>query len=587
MRSRRNSKHDLRNLWQVFGPIRTWTFWTLAAAVALPGLAQQTPDVDAGRTEVPPAREFRLPPRVGIFRDMPLSLEQALAMALANNRNVNISRIDQDLSGYASAAAIGVYDPTFGTAASFTKNVVPIASAIGGGTNGAVTNKNSILDPQFNGALPWGATYQADFNNQRTWTSNTFTTLNPTYPTSLNLSYTQPLWRNLLYDANRNSIEVAKKNKQLTDEQFRQQLMQTITQAEQAYWNLVFAYDNLQIQLEAVELGRDQDASNRRQESEGVLAPIDVVAAQTQLATFELNAYSAQEALTVAENALKTLILGDRADQMWSTAFIPTTAVNLVPPIIPLDDAVAEALRRRPEMQQLQLNSEINTANQRLSKEQLKPQINVTVTHTNAGLSGAQLSNGGSSFFSGNTATTERINELSALAGLEPLPVVTPTGGGVPGLLVGSYGQSLGNLFRGNFPTTTVGLQISLPLRNRTAKANLQSAIAQGRRIDNQRMQTEVTIEADVRNAMQAMVSAQARLESARVFRASAEAQYESEQRQFRAGTSTLFLVQQRQTEMVTARSQESRAEADLSIAIAGFQLATGNILNTRNIEVQ
>ena len=473
------------------------------------------------------------------------------------------------------------------SAPSFTKNVVPVASAIGGATNGAVTNRNSVLDPQFNGALPWGATYQADFNNQRTWTSNTFTTLNPTYPTSLNLSYTQPLWRNLLYDANRNSIEVAKKNQQLSDEQFRQQLMQTITQAEQAYWNLVFAYDNLQIQLEAVELGREQDASNRRQESEGVLAPIDVVAAQTQLATFELNAYSAQEALTVAENALKTLILGDRGDQMWSTAFIPTTAVNLVPPIVPLDDAVAEALRRRPEMQQLRLNSDINAANQRLSKESLKPQINFTVTHTNAGLSGVQLSNGGSSFFSGNTATTERINELSALAGLEPLPVVTSTGSSVPGLLVGNYGQSLGNLFKGSFPTTTVGLQISLPLRNRTAKANLETAIAQGRRIENQRQQTEVTIEADVRNSMQAIVSAQARLESARVFRASAEAQYESEQRQFRAGTSTLFLVQQRQTEMVNARSQESRAEADLSIAIASFELATGDILNTRNIEVR
>ncbi len=345
----------------------------------------------------------------------------------------------------------------------------------------------------------------------------------------------------------------------------------------------MFAYDNLQIQLEAVQLGREQDASNRRQESEGVLAPIDVVAAQAQLATFELNAYSAQEALTVAENALKTLILGDRGDQMWSTAFIPTTAVNLVPPIVPLDDAVAEALRQRSEMQQLRINNEINAANQRLSKESLKPQINVTVTHTNAGLSGTQLSR--SSPFS-NTATTDRLNELSVLAGLEPLPPA-PTGSGVPGLLVGNYGQSLGNLFKGSFPTTTVGLQISLPLRNRTAKANLETAIAQGRRIENQRQQTEVTIEADVRNSMQAIVSAQARLESARVFRASAEAQYESEQRQFRAGTSTLFLVQQRQTEMVTARSQESRAEADLSIAIASFELSTGNILNIRNIEVR
>jgi len=123
--------------------------------------------------------------------------------------------------------------------------------------------------------------------------------------------------------------------------------------------------------------------------------------------------------------------------------------------------------------------------------------------------------------------------------------------------------------------------------RNRAAEANLSTAIAQGRRIQNQREQVAQTIEADVRSAMQLMQSAELRLEAARIQRESAEEQYNSEQRQFRAGTSTLFLVQQRQTTMISARSQERRAESDLGEAVSAYELATGSILRQHNINLQ
>ncbi len=547
----------------------------------------------AQSTQVPPRREFRLPPRIGILTEMTLSLEDALAMALSNNRDVDLSRITQSEASYAIDSAAGVYDPRWGGTFSFQRNVQPVASSLGGAVNGAVTNKNTTYDPQFSGALPFlGSSYQADLSSQRTSTNNSFTQLNPTYPTALNLSFTQPLWRNFRYDNNRRNLEVAKRNQALTDEQFRQRVMQTVTSAEQAYWNLTFAYNNLQIQMEAVQLGQDQDESNRRQEREGLLAPIDVVAAQRQLATFEVNALSAQEALTTAENALKVLILGDRGDPMWSTAIIPSTPVNVSPPIVPLADAINQALRRRPELAQLQISRDVNNANLRYAEEQTKPQMDLVVTHTNAGLAGAQLmsASGGNPFTSSLAGLTNRLNELSVIAGLQPLPSSgggTSTGSTLPGQLIGSYGQSLNNLFSGHFPTTQVQLRIQLPLKNRTAEANVRTAVAEGRRIESQRAQTEQAIEASVRNAMQSIESARARLDSARVARQSAEQQYESEQRQFRAGTSTLFLVQQRQTDMVTARSQERRSEADLGVAIASFELATGGILDAHDINIR
>jgi len=262
--------------------------------------------------------------------------------------------------------------------------------------------------------------------------------------------------------------------------------------------------------------------------------------------------------------------------------------VNVSPPITPLIDAVREGLANRPELAQIQINGEINATDNKFYREQTKPQVDLVATHTNAGLAGIQLPAGPNPFTAGLASLSDRINDLSLLAGLQPLP---STGGGttagLPPLLVGSYGQSVSNIFNNNFPTTQVQLRMSLPLRNRTAEANLNNSLAETRRIRNQRQQTEQSIEAGVRNAMQSVESAKARLASSRVARQSAEEQYQSEQRQFRAGTSTLFLVQQRQTDMITARSQERRAESDLGKAIATFELATGTILQTNNIQLK
>jgi outer membrane protein TolC len=538
---------------------------------------------------IPPPRAFTLPPRVGIAGERPLTLQEVLAMALANNRDIDIARIDQQRAGYNVIAALGVYDPRVGGVGSFQKNVSPVSSALGGSSTGAVVNKNFTLDPQLSGAVQaFGSSYAMDLSSQRTTTNNSFATLNPQFPSALTFSYTQPLWRGLRYDDNRRRIDVAKKNQSLTDAQFRQRVMDVVTRAEQAYWDLSFAYNNLAVQLEAVQIAWDQDGSNRRQQAQGLLAAIDIVAGQRQMATFEQAAFAAQEVLTAAENGLKAMILAERDDPLWSLAIVPSTPVNVSTPVVPLREAIAEALASRPELAQLRITREINQADNKLLLEQVKPQIDAVLTHSNAGLAGTQLAAAPNPFTSGLTSLSDRINELSLKAGLLPLPSSGGGAtGGVPPLLVGGYGTSLGNLFSGNFPTTQVQVRISLPLHNRTAQANLASNVAEARRIRDQQQQAELSIEATVRNTMQSVESAKARLASATVARATAEAQHESEQRQFRAGTSTLFLVQQRQTDMIAARSQERRAQADLGKAIAAFNLAASRTLDQRNIDLR
>jgi HAE1 family hydrophobic/amphiphilic exporter-1 len=172
---------------------------------------------------------------------------------------------------------------------------------------------------------------------------------------------------------------------------------------------------------------------------------------------------------------------------------------------------------------------------------------------------------------------------LSVLAGLPPLNsnLFAST---IPPNLIGGPGQAWSNIGAGTFPTVQVGVQFSLPLRNRTAEANSAVAAAEGKRLHALRDQIEMLIEADVRNSLQTAQSAQARYAASILARESSEEQYASEQRQFQAGASTVFLVLQRQTDLIVARTREVRAKADLAVAAANLDRATAQTLDTLKI---
>ncbi|MBX5477628.1 MAG: TolC family protein [Pyrinomonas methylaliphatogenes] len=536
-----------------------------------------------------PLRPLPPPERVGVdVRDpLPLTLRDAIAMALRNNNDIDGSRINVEIAEYALRAARGAYDPVLAMEHYFERRTTPTSSTIGGGANGILTQTDTTGSFTLNGLSPFGGgSYEFTFNSSRLTTNNQFATLNPQYPSVFTFTYTQPLWRGFRFDNNRRQIEIAKRNLSLSDAQFRQRVIDVITQVEQAYWDLVFALRNLQVQIDALKQARTQVESNERLVEKGVLAPIDIVAAQTQVATFEQNVYAAQESVTRAENSLKTLILRDRLSPLWSRAITPITPVDLNPPTISLEQAVADALKNRPEIAQLQASAEINEIDVRYYRDQTKPQIDLVGTYTSNGLAGARVPTVQSPRGTSPELIT-RVNDISALLGLPPLQVSsTGTTSTINPSLVGGYFTSLAHLLGQDYPTYHVGVRISLPLRNRTAEANLGRALAQGRVISRQRAQLEQTIESDVRNALQALRSAQARLTAAAAARRSAELQYESEQRQLRAGTTTVFLVLQRQTDLVAARGRELQAQIDLNKAIAEFQRATGITLSAHNVSI-
>jgi outer membrane protein TolC len=544
-----------------------------------------TPAADAPAPKNVPSSE-----RVGVNNDdqTPLTLEDAIRLALENNNDIEIARSDVKTSELDLTAARGAYVPEVYSESYFRRSTTPVASSLGGGADGTLTETSLSTNFGLRGKVPFqGGTFSSNYSSSRTTTNNLFSSINPQYPSAFSVQYEQPLLRGRSFDNERRQIEVAKKNLALTDSQFRQRIIDVIAQIEIAYWDLVYAQRNLQVQLDGLKLANAQVESNERQVAEGVLAPSDVLEAKTQVAAVRQNVHLAQQAVTEAENNLKNLILPDRKSPMWSNPIVPVTPTALEAPKTDLESSLVTALANRPEIQQLDVAAEINEIDQRYFRDQKKPQIDLVGAYSSNGLAGTlSQSTGANPLISGLNPLISRVNELSALNDLPPVEFPTGTGSSIPENLNGGFGRSLSNLLGQKYPTYQVGVRISLPLKNKVAEANLGKTLVQENRIQSQREKTELLIETEVRNALQAVRSQEERLKAAVDARKSAEQLYESEQRKFQSGTSTTFLVLQRQTELITARGREVQAQTDLNKAITRYERAVGTTMETAGVSL-
>ena len=526
--------------------------------------------------------------RVGVDmnKQRPLSLRDALSMALDNNKDIEVARENVRIAEFDLLGAQGVYDPRLTTAAFYERAKNPISSFLSGGQDGSTVQSDYTGSARLEGQSPLlGGNYRFEFSSVRLTTNNQFTALNPQFPTALTFSYTQPLVRGLKIDNNRRLIEIARKNLSVSDAEFRQRAIDTITNVQRAYWDLVFGLRSLQVQRDAVDVARTQLKHNKRLVQEGQLAPIDVVASEAQISTYEQNVFAALEEVSRSENNLKNLIAENQNATIWSESLVPTDPIDLVVPEVSLPEALKTAMENRPELQQSNMLREINQIDQRYFKDQTKPAVDLVGTYGITGLAGSISSNIVNPFTQSNLLLRQRVDELSELALLDPLPVIPPQTFS-PDLL-GGFGQSIQNLMANRYSNFKLGVQISLPLRNRTAEANLGRSLVEGERISTQREQLEQTIQVDVRNALQSMRSSEARLRAAIATREANEQQFASEQRKLDAGQSTVFLVLERQTSLTEARALELKAQTDLNKAIADLQRATGNALRVNSIVVR
>ena len=527
--------------------------------------------------------------RVGVdgSKQVRMTLRDTILMALENNRDIEIERLNVQLTGFDLRASQGVYDPTLTGSFFYDRKNVPIANPLAGGANGGLLTDNVTGSATLSQRImEQGGLLQANYSNDRSTTQNVFNALNPQFTSTLNLTYLQPLLKNRTTDQGRRQIRLARKRLDLSDSQFRQRAIEIIAQVQRAYWDLVFARRDREIKRESVELARTQLEHNERLVEVGTLAPSDIISARVELERRNDEAASAIDAIQRTENALKSLLLQPGSTELWQSELIPVEMPEIETGVVmPLADALRLALQNRPELEQFRIRGELNKIDEAYYRDQTKPQVDFFVTYGTIGLAGAQRTEA-NFFTASNALLTSRVNQLSVLSGLTPLPVNTG-GGALPAFLVGGNGQSVWNMFKNDFRTWRVGLNINLPLRNRTAEAQLGRSLAEGRQLDMQRQRTLQGVEVEVRNALQGVVTAKSRVEAARNSRINAELQYQSEVRKFDAGQSTSFFVLDRQNALSASRGRELRALTDYTKSVAELQRVMSTTLASNNVEVK
>lgn len=535
--------------------------------VVLPDDLKNVPDVAPNYK----SRDLNLPDlgRVGVdvTRERPLTLAEALRMALDNNKDIEVARKTSSMAEFDLKAARGVYEPKLSGQTYYERATAPNVSIFS--NNPKTTQGTAVANAGLTGFVPkFGTVLTGTFNNSRVTTDNPISILSPQYLSSLSFSVTQPLLRGRRFDAQRRGIEIAKRNLELTDTQFLSHTIDTVSNVEKAYWDLIFALRNLQVQRDGVTIAKAQLEHNKRLVNEGQLAPIDIVAAETQVATFEQAVYDALNAVNISENLLKNLIAPTRTDAIWGEAIVPIESVEQKVPDTTLTDALDSAMKNRPELAVSNTQLAINKIDQRYYKELKKPQIDLVASYSSSGVGGSRNSN-----FSTSFPTACNVDPTGPACAQQQANLALLTGNPFRGI------------FTNRYPTYRVGLNFNLPLfGDKTNGALLGKAKVDAERLEVQREQIEQGIQVEVRNAMQAVRSGEARLRAAAIARENSQKQYESEQRKLDEGQSDVYRVLERQTALIAAKSIELKARTDLNKAIVDFERATGNSLKANDI---
>jgi outer membrane protein len=530
MRSRMRGPHALL-LAVLLVPGATAT----AQEPAAPSPAQQptpTPAEQAAAAAQPPAEPAR--------PELQLSLDEAVKRALENNVDIAVDRYNPELSAQGVRAAEGYYDPflfsTLNHASSDTKGT----TSISGGT--VVTSKQDVWN--FGVALPiqTGANFSVSFNNNKRESNSNLTSYNPLLNSNLNLSLTQPLLKNFLTDSPRTQLKLTKKNREITDVQFRQTVINTVATVKIAYWEFVYSIDNLGAAQKSLDLAKKLLEENEIRVKVGTMAPLDVVSAQSEVAGREQGLIVAENALANAQDQLKRYIFPENDPAMWSTRIVPTDHPSAEPMPVDIEAAVRNALENRTDMIAARKSLEKDDLSLRLARNQLLPQVDLNASYGAAGAGG-----------------TELIREPSF-------------GGDVVDTVPGGYSDALSQVFGRDYPTWSVGVYLTYAIPNRSLKASAAAArITKEQNLASYR-RLELQVAQEVRTAARGVESGFRNVTAATASRILYAQRLDAEQKKFQAGMSTNFLVTQAQRDLATAEVTELRAIADYRESIINFQ---------------
>jgi outer membrane protein TolC len=421
-------------------------------------------------------------------------------------------------------------------------------------------------------AFSWGTNLNVSFNNTRTTTNSFFQGLSPQIVSNFRATFTQHLLQGFGFAPNTRFIRIAKNNRELSDVAFRLQIITTVDQIENMYWDLVYAYENLRVRQESLTFSEKTLSDTKKQVEIGSLAPIETVRAQSTVA-------ADQQALTVAKTnlQLEQLLMKNALSRtlhdptLAGAEVIPTSTMELPESeqIQPTEDLVNEALRHRAELveSRIQLNSQ--EISNKAVRSALLPTVDLFAYYGGAGLGGTQNP--------GNECVNSPVPQFGCAGGAgNPDTIFPPT----------SIGTTLNQLVNSSSPDKGLGLQVNIPLRNRAAEAVQIRSELEYRQAQMALQQTENRISIEVRNAQFGVEQNRASVASAQATVDFAKQSLDAEQKKYQFGTSTTTGVLQTQSALATAESTLLSATAAYEKARLELDRATGQLLDHANISI-
>ena len=420
----------------------------------------------------------------------------------------------------------------------------------------------------------WGTNVSVGFNNSRVTSNSGFQSVSPALNSGFQFRLTQHLLQGFGFPANTRFIRIAKNNRELSDVAFRLQILTTVDQIENMYWDLVYAYENQRVKQESLAFSQKTLSDTQKQVEIGSLAPIEAVRAQSTVAADQQALTVAKTNLQLQQLVMKNALSRTLHDPVLAKADVIPTSTMEVPEteqIQPTEDLVNEALHHRAELVEgrIQLNSQ-EQSNKAL-RSSLLPTLDAFAYYGGSGLGGSQ-----------NPRSVCQTPDQPFCASPTPDPTLnqfplTPSVG---------YGSTLNQLVNSTAPDKGIGLQLNIPLRNRAAQAIQVRGEFEFRQAQMALQQTENRVSIEVRQAQFAVEQNQASVASARAAVDYARQSLEAEQKKYQFGTSTTTAVLQTRSALATAESTLMSAMAAYEKARVELDRAVGNLLDHAGISI-
>jgi outer membrane protein TolC len=566
-----------------------------------------------------------------------LSLNDAIALALENNLDVAIARYnlniaDTDVLRAKAGANIlgvnaGVVQNTPGgglggigaSAGASTGGTSLGAGGIGAGTNGLVSSTLGLgpaitsFDPVITGTLQedhaesvssslfngvpilaqntgtvnfaynqgftWGTNLLVGFNNSRATSNVPFNTYSPLINSSLRVQLTQHLLQGFGFPANTRFIHIARNNRELTDVAFRLQIIDSVDQIENIYWDLVYAYENARVQNESLAFAQKTLSDTKKQVEIGSLAPIETVRAQSTVAQDQQLVTTAQTNLQLEQLLMKNALTRTLKDPTLATAEVIPTSTMEIPAeeqVAPTEDLINEALRHRAELVETRIDLNSRDYSNKAVRSSLLPTLDLFAYYTGSGLGGSQNP--------ANLCANQSPDQLllgfcsgqNPNTGTAAIPPVTPVS------ISGTWNQ----LVNSTAPDKGVGLQLNIPIRNRAAQALQIRSELEYRQAQMRQQQIENQVGIEVRNAQYTVQQNRASVDSAKAALDLARQSLDAEQKKYQFGTSTTTLVLQYQSQLATGESTLVNATVAYEKSRIELDRATGTLLDHNGISV-